>query len=148
MLITPHFVTGVVIASKVPAFWPAAIIAVLSHFYLDSIPHRDTIGSAHINLPNVLLILGDVILTFVLMYFVICPENLTYSLIIGGFAILPDLIAAPGLIWPKYFKLPVLNIYYRWHVEMLQYARREVNLFWGILSQVLVIVVALYILLK
>lgn len=148
MLITPHFVTGVVIASKVPVLWPAAVIAIVSHFILDAIPHRDIIGGARLNLPNALLVLGDGTATFLLMYFVIRPENLTYSLIIGGFAILPDIISAPGMIWPKYYKLPILNRFHYWHTDVLQYARGKANLFWGILPQIIVVAIALYILLK
>lgn len=59
MLITPHFLTGLVIAEGIPETIPAAVAAIGSHFVLDAVPHRDTIGGHHLNAANVILVLGD-----------------------------------------------------------------------------------------
>lgn len=140
MLRTPHFLAGAVIASKVSLFWPAAIMALVLHFILDAIPHRDTIGGHHINISNIFLNIIDVIFALGLFFILIRKDLWEYAFVIGIMAILPDIIELPGLIWPKWFKLPIIKQYHYWHTEVLQYSRKEVNWFWGLLPQIVLVV--------
>ena len=54
MLRTPHFLAGATIGYFVPIAGPAVLIALVSHFVLDAVPHTDTIGGYHINKANIL----------------------------------------------------------------------------------------------
>jgi hypothetical protein len=95
MLITPHFLTGVAIAGGVPEIAPAAIAAVGSHFVLDAVPHWDYIGEAKPTPSNIILTIADVSLAIGFWWWLV-PSNLhLYTLLIGGFAVLPDLVIAP-----------------------------------------------------
>ena len=120
MLRTPHFLTGAVIASKIPSFWPAVIAALVLHFVLDAIPHKDTIGGHHINVLNILLNIGDVAVALILFFVLIDPTIYAYAFLIGIISILPDIIEIPGLLWPKWFKLPIVKQFHHWHTEVLK----------------------------
>jgi hypothetical protein len=147
MLTTPHFLTGAAVASKVPQFWPAALMALTLHFVLDAIPHRDTIGGDKLNLPNIILVLADGGLALILFFLIVNPELLLYSFLIGIFAVLPDLLELPGFFWPKWRELPGIKQFHHWHGQVLQKDRPKVNWFWGLLPQVIVVaLILLYIL--
>lgn len=147
MLRTPHFLAGVVIASKVSLFWPAAMMALVLHFILDAIPHKDTIDGIHVSIKNIILNIVDVIFTIGLFFLLVKKDLWGFAFIIGMVSILPDIIEFPGLIWSKWFKLPIIKQYHYWHTEVLQYSKGEVNWFWGLLPQALIILIV-YILLK
>ena len=144
MLIAPHFLVGTAIAMSTPEAWPAGLAALTSHFVLDAIPHRDTIGGFHINKANVIMELFDVAFTLAVFFLLVPPSRWLYGLAISGVAILPDLLAVPGLFWPRWHKVPVLREFHHWHTQKLQYDRRDLNWFWGLLPQVLVTAVAIY----
>jgi len=141
MLRTPHFLAGAVIASKVSVFWPAALMALVIHFVLDAIPHKDTIGGMHINTKNIILNIIDVIFALGLFFILIKKDLWSYAFIIGAISVLPDIVELPGLIWLKWFKLPIIKQFHYWHTEVLQYSRKEINWFWGLLPQVIVVAV-------
>jgi len=145
MLIAPHFLVGAAIAVYAPEALPAAGLAALtSHFVLDSIPHRDMIGEIHITPSNVIMELFDAVVAAVLFIRFI-PESLrTYALLIGGVAILPDLLALPSLFFPRWYQLPVVKQLHNWHTKTLQANNQKMNWFWGLLLQVLVAIAAVY----
>lgn len=39
MILTPHLVSGALIGAKIHSFWAIMILAILSHFLLDRLPH-------------------------------------------------------------------------------------------------------------
>lgn len=140
MLRTPHFLAGAVVASKVSVFWPAAIMALVVHFVLDAIPHKDTIGGVHINTKNIILNIVDVIFALGLFFILIRKDLWGYAFTIGIISVLPDIIELPGLIWSQWFELPIIKQYHYWHTEVLQYSKQEVNWFWGLLPQIILII--------
>jgi len=145
MLVAPHFLVGTAIAVYAPEAWPVAGLAALtSHFVLDSIPHRDTIGGFHINPANIIMELFDAIVTFGI-FFALVPKYLwLYGLLISGIAIFPDLLAIPGLFWPGWYQLPIIKPFHHWHTEILQYDRGDINWFWGLLPQIIIIGAVVY----
>ena len=148
MLITPHFLTGMAIASVVPEVAPAALMAITSHFVLDAIPHYDTIGGNHVNKANIILNIADVVLALLLFWWLVPLDRAGYLFLIALIAILPDIFAIPGLIWPGYYKLPVINKLHYWHTQILQYDRLHVNYFWGIFPQIIVTLLMLWLILN
>ncbi len=124
MLITPHFLTGVAISQGIPEAVPAALAAVGSHFVLDAIPHWDFIGEAKPTLANIVLKTIDVLFALGLWWWLVPPDLRWYSLIIGGFAVLPDFLIAPKYLWSKWTTLPVVKQFDHWHGQQLQHIRK------------------------
>ena len=149
MLIAPHFLVGAAIAVYAPEALPAAGLAALtSHFVLDAIPHRDTIGETQITPSNVTMELLDAVAAAILFIWFI-PESLrTYALLIGGVAILPDLLALPSLFWPRWYQLPIIKQLHNWHTKTLQDNNQRINWFWGLLPQIVTIAIAVYFITK
>jgi len=146
MLIAPHFLVGTAIATHTDPneFWLAALAALTSHFILDSIPHRDTIGGFHINTANVIMEMFDVGFTFA-VFFLLVPKSLwLYGLAISGVAILPDIIAIPGLFWPQWYQLPIIKPLHWWHTKIIQPPNEKMSWFWGLLPQILTVGTAIY----
>lgn len=146
MLIAPHFLTGIAIASGIPEVAPAAIAAASSHFVLDSIPHWDYIGEAKPTRANIILTAADGLLALGLWWWLVPPELRWYGFLIGGFAVLPDFIIAPKYLWPKWVQLPIIKQFDHWHGQHLQHSR-ELNfrkdsladIGWGLLPQILLV---------
>ncbi|MFA5010294.1 MAG: hypothetical protein WC553_03700 [Patescibacteria group bacterium] len=148
MLITPHFLTGVAIAGGVPEIAPAAIAAVGSHFVLDAIPHRDTLGGHHLNFANVALSILDGWLAIELWWW-LTPEPIRwYAFTVGMFACLPDFIELPGVFWPKWNELPLQKQFHNWHTAILQYSREPKSWVIGLLPQVVLTSILIYLLLS
>ncbi len=144
MLITPHFLTGVAISQGIPETAPAALAAVSSHFVLDAIPHRDTVGGHHLNTGNVVLVLLDGLLALALWWWLVPETNRWYAFTIGMFACLPDLFEVPGIFWEKWNSLPIQKQFHHWHGPILQFAREPVSWGIGLLPQILMAIVAIY----
>lgn len=140
MLVTPHFLVGTAIAMSTPELGPAALGALASHFVLDSIPHRDTIGKTQLTVANIIMELFDVAITAIIFWLIVPAPLRTYVLVIGGVAILPDLLALPSLIWPQLYQIPVIRQLHLWHTKNLQDRNESINWFWGLLPQVLIII--------
>jgi len=145
MLVAPHFLVGTAIAVYAPEAWPVAGLAALtSHFVLDSIPHRDTIGETQLTLANIVMELFDLAITTIIFWLVIPASVRVYALAIGGAAIAPDLFALPFLFWPQLYRVPIINQLHKWHTETLQNRNESLNWFWGLLSQIIVVAIAVY----
>lgn len=139
MFITPHFLTGAAIAVAIDKPELAVPLALASHFVLDAIPHRDTIGEEHITPENLLLKLVDGF-TALFLFFLFVPSGLRiYAFLIGAVALLPDIIALPTLIWPR-LKKGILAPFQRFHVDFLQSRFPDtIDWFWGLATQVVIV---------
>ena len=143
MLISPHFLVGTAIANHIPEFWPAALAAVTSHFVLDAIPHRDTIGKFSPSRANLTILVADLTITGIILWWLTGGQNWVYLLIIGFIATLPDAPSVIALFWPKFLALPVVHAIHYWHTKTIHYKDNQVTWFWGILSQLVVIILAI-----
>lgn len=144
MLLTPHALTGMVIAKYEPELWPAALAAVVVHLILDAIPHTDMVGSAHINKGNILLRTLDTFVLLAIFQILIPNSSRLYTAIIIFFAILPDLIEIPGLIWPAWRTIPGIKQFHHWHTAVLQYSWPKVGWALGLLPQLILVWVCIY----
>lgn len=145
MLIAPHFLVGTAIAVYVPEALPAAGLAALtSHFVLDAIPHRDTIGGFHINKANIIMEIFDGAFTLGIFFLLVPKQYWLYALATSGIAILPDILAVPSLFWSQWRQLPIIKPFHQWHTKIIQYDRRDINWFWGLLPQIITVAVAIY----
>ena len=143
MLETPHVALGLAIATAIPNPYISIPLAFASHFILDMVPH----WNPHINtemkkfgkLTNkTLLIIG---------FDLACAGILTYTYANGNIylylasiaSILPDIAEGPYFLWG--FRYKYLDIILRFQRSI----QAGANIFWGLLTQLLVIFGSLYI---
>lgn len=148
MLILPHFLTGVAISQGIPEAAPAALVAVTSHFVLDAIPHRDTIGGHHLNTANIILGIGNIAIALTVWYWLVPPATRWYALGIGLIATLPDILELPGVFFPQWQRLPLMKQFHHWHTAVLQYSHEPKGWVMGLLPQLVVVGVMFWYLAK
>jgi hypothetical protein len=143
MLETPHVALGIAIAVAVPNPLISIPLAFASHFVLDMTPH----WNPHLNtetkkygyLTNkTLLIIGlDLACAVVLTAF---ASKGNINILLASFAsILPDIVEGP------YFLLGWKNEFVKKWISFQKSIQSDANIYWGLLTQILVILGALYI---
>lgn len=159
MLETPHVVVGAAIAAKVANPFLAIPLSFASHFVLDTVPHwnphisQEKKKFGHITKKSIFVISADVILALILgtviSFAISYAQDLnqgiifnwrqfTISMLCCFFAVLPDLIEAP-LFFTKY-KSRFLESWLLFQKSI----QNDVPLFWGVVTQTLTIIAALY----
>lgn len=136
MTATSHAVVGAAIAASTSNLLIALPLALVSHFFMDLIPHWD-FGTHFRNRPrhiSVLLSAVDVLVGFIIVFVVfgghVSPLNLWLTVLVSQ---LPDWVGAPYL----FFNLKiapaeaVLNLQRKLHSRL--------DLPWGIITQLLLI---------
>lgn len=144
MVLMPHLLVGATIATNIK-FLPLALgLAFLSHYLLDSLPHWEySIKNIQQklwkkSLPEFLKIFLDISFGSFLVF--IISKNLVLAGAGGFFAILPDGLVILGLIFPN----RLLKIHSNFHQKIHFPKNKKAPLFWGIFSQFLVMLVAIY----
>lgn len=149
MLETPHVALGAAIAVAIPNPLISIPLAFASHFLLDMTPHWNPHLNTEIKkygrLTNqTLLIIGfDVacaaLLTAFLAYRVLPDQSLFTNILLSSFAaILPDIVEGP------YFLLGFKNKYLMWWLKTQKAIQADANVFWGLTTQVLMMIATLY----
>jgi len=143
MLETPHVALGAAIAVAIPNPLISVPLAFASHFLLDMTPHwnphLNTETAKYGNLTNkTLLIIGlDLACAVVLTGFL---YNGNTNILLCAFAsILPDFVEGP------YFLFGWRNKYITMWVKFQKSIQAGANIFWGLLTQILILLGALYI---
>lgn len=146
MILTAHLLTGAAIATKIHNPIMGLFFAFLSHYILDFIPHCEYIPSLKKSSkisPTVLFKIGIDFLIGVFILLLLCQNK--FLALIGGFlAILPDFdnlfFIFPWLLKNRFLKT---DVYF--HLEKIHFfENKKIPLFARILSQVLVILIAIY----
>lgn len=150
MILLVHLIFGVALASVTPNLFLAILIALLSHYFLDAIPHIEYVkyklGDTKLSIiKNSKIIILQVILDVLIgILLAVIFTGISYKFFWAGFfAILPDTIFVIGLFWP--------NKFLDWH-EMLDkkihflYNNKYFNVFWRIFFQVLIVIISILIL--
>jgi hypothetical protein len=149
MLETPHVAVGAAIASKIPNPLIAIPLSFLSHFVLDKVPHwnphiisetkkfgKPTEKSTNIIIVDstVALILGSTI-----AYNALPNTIMAISIMLCSFfSILPDLIEFP------YFYFKRRDKFYTVWSSFQKSIQTDTTPFWGLLTQFIVIVAAVF----
>jgi len=102
MIVIPHLLTGAAIGGRTRKIWPVFILAVISHYLLDALPHWEYVPNfeAVLQPMNFLKVILDfalavLILGFVLRFFIkkrISIKAKTTIFIGAGAALLPDFL--------------------------------------------------------
>lgn len=142
MLETPHVALGVAIASAIPNPLISIPLALGSHFLLDMVPHwnphLNTEMKTYGRLTNktLAIIVFDLVVAFVLTCF-LAQGNI--NIYFAAFAsLLPDVAEGP------YFLFGWRNKYLDVVLRFQRSIQSSANIFWGLLTQFLVIAGSLY----
>jgi len=147
MILTPHLAFGAAIGIEV-AYLPLAIIlALLSHYILDIIPHTDysikNLKDRKWDKTKVELVRvaadGLVGLLLIFVMWEISDANLLHVLIPAFFGAAPDLLSFLLFMFPK-------NRLLRWHYNIHRnlhfLENKKISRYWRVLFQLLVVVVS------
>ncbi len=153
MLETPHVALGAVIAKVVPNPFIAVPLSFASHFLLDMTPHWNPHLNTEIKkygkLTNSTLsiiafdLASALLLTGFLSYYALPNQSFATNILLCSFAsILPDVVEAPYFLFG--YKTKFLNLWMKFQKSI----QVDANLFWGLLTQVLLVGLSIFYLLK
>lgn len=150
MLLTPHTVAGIAIASNIPNLYLAVFLAFLSHFLGDKIPHWDfysntkredrVVGWRPVAVMFDLAVGVAVGVGFTCYFLWVKndPSLALSSFLCGVASVLPDALSSLTIIGGKEGKfLKTLN-------KIQSKMQFQAPLPWGIITQVIVILLSLY----
>lgn len=147
MILTPHLLLGAAIASKIEYAPLAIILAFLSHYLLDLIPHIeysiDNIEKKQWqkSLPDILRVFLD--FSFGILLILIFSNNQPIIFVCAFFAILPDGLSLLNSSFPN----KILKTYSNIHQGKIHFLKhKKISIFWRISSQLLVILISIFLL--
>lgn len=145
MIITPHAVTGAAIAVIFPYPVVCIPLSVASHFFLDTIPHwQETLPPYRANSFTLIRTVADIIVTgLCLSYIVSLHSQLTPVILLCAVAgVLPDSdVIIHQFRLQKIQSTGLFQKYWNWHCQI----QRETSSTIGIIPQVAVVLIGLYI---
>jgi len=143
MILTSHLLFGAMIASKIQNPFSVIILAFLSHYFLDFLPHNEYSIKNIINkkwkksLPDISKVILDMCAGGALVFFL--SERTPITFIAAFFAIVPDGI----LVLNSFFKNKALKYYNDFHSKKIHFLKyKKIPVFWGILTQISVIIIS------
>jgi len=154
MLLTPHAMVGAAIGASTDNLAYIIILAILSHFILDFIPHFDW-GTWHegdkkfkLVTKDYLLVGCDISILLILTYFLWHNVGSNIYILVGMFfAVLVDLIFNVPF-WQEFTRnAPILKNIQKIH-EKVHFRLKQKYWYLGVITQTLVIVLAFWVIVK
>ena len=161
MILTPHILVGAVIGAKTQNLGLIVVLGLIIHFIMDWIPHWDYINSGIKDFSKTknfkalfldfIKIAIDGLLGLLIVFLVLGQEKVLnpkyFLFILAGIIIslLPDI--SLGSAW--YFGGESAEKYTNLHYKFLHYNKKEKEgkiTFWGIMTQILIIIVCVFLL--
>lgn len=149
MLLTPHILIGVAIITKVQNPILGLLLVLLSHYFLDCFPQQEysikNIKERRWNKSflDFLRVFFDI--SFGVLLILLLSESSSFILAAAFLAILPDGFTLLNLIIPKNKLLEIHNTF---HQKLNNFFNnKKIPAFWGIVSQVAAMALAIYFLL-
>jgi len=144
MILFVHMLLGAAIGSSIKNIWLAIILAFLSHYLLDLIPHVDyslknVDKKGWITIPsNIFKISLDLFLGILLIF--LFSKNQPVIYICAFFAILPDGFTVLNSVLPN----NILKSHLKFHTEKIHFLKnKKISLFWRIFSQAVVVIASI-----
>lgn len=145
MILLVHLLFGALIGQKISNPFLAIILAFLSHYLLDLIPHVEySIENIKEEkkwrkvLPELLKIFLDFCLGLLIIFLFSKNQPITY--VCALFAIVPDGLTVLSQLFPY----KILKIHNAFHFEKIHWFRdKKISNFWRIVSQVIVVALLL-----
>jgi hypothetical protein len=153
MLLTPHILVGALLGSKIQSPWLVFIIAFISHFILDAIPHREyeirSLKKKKINKKffiDLLQVLTDLTIGMgATIFFVWHTPYRNHALLGMIAAILPD--GLTFIYWRT--KMPMLKALTNFHcLTVHPKNNKNTPLIWGLGSQLIIVAIAVFFILS
>jgi len=150
MVLTPHLLIGGAIGSKIKNYWAIFIIALISHFVLDAIPHWEYVikivgVSGNEFLAITVEALLDILIGVSVISLLLKHSHLAKPALVGAFfAILPDgfifvhALAQVFFDWNLTFLNPLINFHHQIH-----FSDGNDFLFWRIITETAVTATAI-----
>lgn len=152
MVSTPHLLVGAALATKIHPLILAAILAILSHYVLDAIPHWDYSTTAirkrrwKDSVPVFLKATLDFSLGILII--LLLAENRFSALSGAFFAVLPDAVTFLTIVLPNTNNRP-LKTHHLLHNKMGHWHKyKKIPLLWKLVSQLTVAAMAIYFLIS
>jgi len=155
MILSAHLLLGAAVASKITYAPLAIILALLSHYFLDLIPHIEySINNIskkqwQKSAPDILRVLLDFSFGILL---ILIFSNPPYAsgvfrrpiIYMGAFvALIPDSLTIISSLFPN----KILSKHDQLHTKKIHFLRyKKISTFWRILSQLLVIIISIILL--
>lgn len=150
MLLTPHILTGVAVITLIQNPILGLIFVLLSHYFLDLFPQTEyTIKTIRARqwsktLPDFTKVFLDILLGLTIVFFVTGYSRLILAAV--GVALFPDGLTLLHCIFPTN---RLLKKHMKIHSAINDVSKnKKIPSFWGIVSQVVVIIVAIYLLVQ
>jgi len=156
MILTPHMLIGAAIGAKVHNFWAVIILALFSHFLLDRLPHWEYAHKTHLHEKSkkefsVFALQGmvDFLIGLAIVIWLFWTGPLRWWALVGAiFGMLPDLpMFLLGFTYSLFGrKIKILEKYY-WLHHKNHIPRNKNTPGWGVITEILVVLVALWVIL-
>jgi len=147
MILLVHLLFGAAIGASIKNIILAIILAFLSHYFLDLLPHAEySVGSIRKSrwnraLPELLKILLDFSLGIVLIF--IFSKNYPIIYICAFFAILPDGFS----VISNHFPNEISAIHNKLHLDKIHFLKnKKISNFWRILTQAAIVIISVILL--
>ena len=153
MLATPHILIGAAIGKAVPEnFWAVVVLGILSHYLVDALPHFDQAVEGKPKIKQYIIAALDIVVGVLALYLILNSKasnlNLATPIILGAAAALfPDFLDNLPVFSDWLHKNKFFNQEY-WFHNKIQWASGKKWMFWGILTQILVVGICVWYLLK
>jgi hypothetical protein len=148
MLVTTHLLAGAAIGSLVSNLPLAIILAIVSHYSLDYLPHFDQGVFKHKIKKFYFWAAVDFAISGLTLFFLL--EYIGYSaqiLLVALAAILPDLIDSTPYVSNYLHRSRLVNRIYKFHEQIQNPGKKYIYSF-GIIIQVVIVGISVWLLLK
>ncbi len=158
MILLVHLLLGALIGQKIPNLFLAIILAFLSHYLLDFIPHmeyevKNIVGARwKKSLPDLIKVFLDFISGIILIF--IFSKNWPIIYVCAFFAILPDGLSLLNMLTKNKF-LRAHSAFHQGKIHFLKdnppppkasARQRKISRFWRVFSQVVIAAICLMLL--
>ncbi|MBI3631686.1 MAG: hypothetical protein HY219_02370 [Candidatus Staskawiczbacteria bacterium] len=147
MILSAHLLLGAAIASKIKYVPMAIILALLSHYFLDLIPHIEySIKNIkekqwRKSAPDIARVFLDFL--FGMLLVLIFSNNQPLIYVCAIVALIPDSLTVISSIFPN----KALSMHDEIHTEKIHFLKyKKISVFWRIFSQVLAIIISVILL--
>lgn len=149
MILLVHMLFGATIGTIFKNPFLAIIAAFLSHFLLDIFPHIEY-SAKNVEakqwkktFPDFSKIFLDILFGFLIIFFFSTGQQIIY--VCAFFAILPDFLSAIASLCPQ----KICKIYNEFHWKTIHFLHyKKISNFWRLSSQILVVIISIFLLQK
>ena len=153
MILSPHLITGAVFGKEVTYLPLAILLAIISHYFLDVIPHWEyaieNITEKKLKKSALfsLRVFLDLLTAFLIIYFatLISKSNFHILLVCAVAGAAPDFLTVLRFAFPDN---KLLKKHWRLHRWLHFHKNKKISLFWKIFSQIVIMILGFFLLIS